>query len=168
MPTRHRQTLDWPLAIVGHVHTPFKQRDALPIQGTANDARGTVAVLPEFTPGLQDLDGFDRIWLLYLARVEPADTLNVVPRLDNVPRGVFATRSLQRPNPIGLTCVRLVRVEGPTLYVEGVDVLDGTPVIDLKPYVPRFDAYPDAWAGWLEHRVPHERAWQERHRDRDD
>lgn len=147
---------------VGRIHTPFKNESELPVQGTANDARGTVAVLPVYGAALKDIDGFDRIWLLYVGHDSGADELLVVPKLDQVTRGVFATRARRRPNGICMTCVKLLRVDGCTLQVEGVDMLDGADLLDLKPYVPRFDSHDDAWAGWLEHRVPHERAWQEK------
>lgn len=150
--------------LIGRIHSPFKDPDSLPIQGTANDVKGTIALDPEFAGGTRDMDGFDRLWLIYLAQNPqgaPERPVTVTPRLDQQARGVFATRSLNRPNRIGLTCVRLLRVSGMTIYIEGVDMLDGTGLLDIKPYVPRFDAYPEAWAGWLENRVPHERAWQQ-------
>ncbi len=163
MPTPQIQTLG-PFEIVGYVHTPFKRADDLPIQGTAGDVRGSVALLPAYEPALADLDGFDRIWLVYQSLPIGEIATRVIPRLDSAPRGVFATRSLLRPNRLGLTCVRLVRVRGCSLEVEGLDMLDGSPLLDIKPYVPRLDSYPDAWAGWLENRVPHEHAWQQRQR----
>jgi tRNA-Thr(GGU) m(6)t(6)A37 methyltransferase TsaA len=148
--------------IIGSIHTPFGAAEDLPIQGTACDAKGTVAVLPEYADGLADLDGFDRVWLLYLVPPAGPVKMKIVPRLDLAEHGLFATRSPLRPNPIGLTCVRLLRVEACTLKVEGVDMLDGVALIDIKPYVPRLDSHEDAWAGWLEDRFPHERAWQDR------
>jgi tRNA-Thr(GGU) m(6)t(6)A37 methyltransferase TsaA len=149
------------LSIIGWVRTPFKATQEIPIQGTANDAKGCIEILPAFSEGLADLAGFDRIWLIYLARPSGPIKPKIVPRLDTSPRGVFATRSLIRPNPIGLTCVKLIRVEGPCVHVEGVDMLDGTALLDLKPYVPRYDAFPDAWSGWLENRIPHQQAWKD-------
>lgn len=150
------------LIAIGQIYTPFKTFDDTPIHGTAGNAKGTVAVLPEYADGLTDMEGFDRIWLLYLGPAENRQQMRIIPRLDQVARGVFATRSPRRPNPIGMVCVRLTKIVGCTLHVEGVDMVDGTPLLDIKPYVPRFDAYSDAWAGWLENRVPHERAWQHR------
>ena len=146
-----------PWNVIGHIHTPFKT-ERPPIQGTANDAHGSVALLPAFGEGLADLDGFDRVWLIYLCPKDRNEQMKIVPRLDEQPRGVFATRSIRRPNPIGMTPVKLVRIQGCTLHVEGVDMLDGSLLLDLKPYVPRYDSYPESWAGWLENRIPHERA----------
>ena len=149
------------LTVLGRIHTPFRDSESIPIQGTANTARGTIALAPPFARGLADLEGFDRIWLLYLSPAEEAWQPLIVPRLDDTPRGVFATRSRQRPNPIGLTCVKLLKVEHQTLHVEGVDMLDGCPLLDVKPYVPRFDSFPEAWSGWLENSIPHQDAWQD-------
>lgn len=109
----------------------------------------TAVIQTEFTPGLQDLDGFSHIILLYhLHRVEAA-SLTVTPFLDSQPRGVFATRAPRRPNPIGLSVVKLVRVDQNVLYLENVDVLDGTPLLDVKPYVPEFDHQLEIRTGWL-------------------
>ena len=149
------------LKIVGWIRTPFKAAEEIPIQGTANDAKGVIELLDLYAEALTDLDGFDRVWLIYHAKSAGPAKPKIVPRLDKTARGVFATRSLSRPNPIGLTCVRLIRVEGATVHVEGVDMLDGTPLLDLKPYVPRYDAFPDAWSGWLENRIPHQQAWRD-------
>ncbi len=115
---------------------------------------------PPWREGLSDLEGFDRIWLLvWLDRAKPC-RLKVVPYRDNVPRGVFSTRAPSRPNPIGLSCVRLLAVEAEegVLRVEAVDLLDGTPVLDIKPYVPEFDAFPGAAAGWHSRGLRRDRA----------
>jgi tRNA-Thr(GGU) m(6)t(6)A37 methyltransferase TsaA len=136
---------------IGIVHSPFRQAAGTPIQaGMAEGAVGTVEVLPAFTEGLGDLDGFDRIWLLYWFDRAAAPKLTVTPYLDDQPHGVFATRAPARPNPIGMSAVRLLRVEGCTLHVADVDILDGTPVLDIKPYVPRFDHLPAERTGWLQ------------------
>lgn len=150
------------MIVLGQIHTPFKSVSDLPIQGTAGDAQGTVTLLPQYAQGLSDLDGFDRIWLLYVMPRAGKAEMMIIPRLGGLPRGVFATRSPIRPNPVGMACVRLRKVQGCTLHVEGVDMLDGVDLVDIKPYVPRFDSYEDAWAGWLEHRIPHERAYKDR------
>ena len=135
---------------IGMVHSPFKELAGMPIQPAgAVGVVGTAVIYPEFTPGLQDLDGFSHIILLYhLHRVEAASLL-VTPFLDTQPRGVFATRAPRRPNPIGLSVVKLVRVEQNILHIENVDILDGTPLLDIKPYVPEFDHQPDIRTGWL-------------------
>jgi len=136
---------------IGIIHTPFAQPAGTPIQPVyADGAPGEVVVDAPFDAALADIDGFDRVWLLYwLDRARPFQP-RVVPYRDTRERGLFATRSPCRPNPIGLSTVRLVRREGPLLHVLDVDVLDGTPLLDIKPYVPAFDAHPGARAGWFE------------------
>lgn len=135
---------------IGVIHSPFDDIANMPIQPSgACGVRGSVEVWPEFVPGLKDLDGFSHLILLYhLHRVKEASLL-VTPFLDPEARGVFATRAPKRPNPIGLSVVRLVGIAGRVLHVENVDVLDGTPLLDIKPYVPAFDGHPDACVGWL-------------------
>lgn len=136
---------------IGVIRTPFVESEGTPIQPVyAREAEGTVELLPEYAEGTLDLDGFDRLWLLYCFDRAPAARLRVVPFRDDRAHGVFATRSPCRPNPLGLSCVRLLAVEGCRLRVAGVDMLDGTPLLDLKPYVPQFDSFPGARAGWLD------------------
>jgi tRNA (adenine37-N6)-methyltransferase len=136
---------------IGVIHTPFSSPEGMPIQPAgAVGIRGTVTVFPEFHEGLADLEGFSHVYLLYhLDRAGPA-RMKVTPFLDSVPRGLFATRAPRRPNPIGLSVVRLVGIEGGVLTVENVDILDGTPLLDIKPYVPFFDDHPAERTGWLE------------------
>jgi tRNA (adenine37-N6)-methyltransferase len=138
------------LIAIGVVHTPHRQAAGTPVQAAlATGVRGTVEVFPEYAAGLRDLDGFERIWLVYwFDRAKPAE-LVVTPYLDTTPRGLFATRAPCRPNPIGLSAVRLLEVRGNVLYVEGLDILDGTPLLDIKPYVPGFDAFAAGRIGWL-------------------
>ncbi len=112
--------------------------------------QGTVELLEEYSEGLQDLDGFSHIILLYQFHRSEGFELKVIPFLDTTQRGVFSTRVPKRPNPIGLSIVKLEKVEGRILHIEGVDILDGTPVIDIKPYVPKFDTQENVRAGWLE------------------
>jgi tRNA-Thr(GGU) m(6)t(6)A37 methyltransferase TsaA len=136
---------------IGVILTPFKEVDNMPIQTTgAAGIGGTVEVFPEYADGLKDLEGFSHILLLYHFHGTEEAKLTVTPFLDSEPRGVFATRAPTRPNPIGLSVVRLIRVEGATLHVENVDILDGTPLLDIKPYVPDFDHHPADRTGWLE------------------
>jgi len=113
-------------------------------------AQGQVELLPEYTEALSDLDGFERIWLIFCFDRSEGYRLRLVPRSDTVERGLFATRAPYRINPIGLTTVRLLVVEGNVLTVEGVDMLDKTPLLDIKPYIPRSDSHPDSRTGWLE------------------
>jgi tRNA-Thr(GGU) m(6)t(6)A37 methyltransferase TsaA len=135
---------------IGIVHSPFRQAAGTPIQASrAGDAVSTVEVFPAFAEGLKDLDGFDRIWLLYWFDRAAAPRLIVTPYLDDQPHGVFATRAPVRPNPIGMSAVRLLRIDGGTLHVAEVDILDGTPLLDIKPYAPQFDHLPAERTGWL-------------------
>lgn len=136
---------------IGTIHSPFKDLKEMPIQPTGQaSAPGTAEVLPEFAAGLKDLEGFSHVILLYhLNKVHRVD-LTVTPFLGSEQRGVFATRAPTRPNPIGLSIVALLRIEGNRLYLGNVDILDGTPLLDIKPYVPEFDQPPGARAGWLE------------------
>ena len=123
----------------------------MPIQpAAAGGARGTVEVFEEYRAGLRDLDGFSHIVLLYLFHRSEGFKLRVVPFMDTEPRGLFATRAPRRPNPIGLSVVQLDRVEGGMLYIRNVDMLDGTPLLDIKPYVPEFDSQVKVRTGWLE------------------
>jgi tRNA-Thr(GGU) m(6)t(6)A37 methyltransferase TsaA len=136
---------------VGVVHTPFRDAAGTPIQPAfADGAAGTVVLDPSFAPALDDIEGFERMWLVYwMDRVGPYQP-RVVPYRDTRERGLFATRSPCRPNPLGLSAVRLLRRDGCTLHVLDVDVLDGTPLLDVKPYVPAFDAHPSSRAGWFD------------------
>jgi tRNA (adenine37-N6)-methyltransferase len=134
---------------IGRIHSPHREAQGTPIQPRwAAGIAGVVEVFPEFTLGLRDLEGFDRVWLLYWFNRAQAAQLEIVPYLDTQKRGVFATRSPSRPNSIGLSCVRLLAVEGMCLHVADVDVLDGTPLLDIKPYVPDFDVFPAERIGW--------------------
>lgn len=135
---------------IGVVHSPFEDIEDMPIQPTAADGiLGTVEVFAEYAAGLKDLEGFSHIILLYHFHRVTQSKLTVVPFLDREPRGVFATRAPSRPNPIGLSIVRLLSIEGNVLQIENVDVLDGTPLLDIKPYVPKFDHHGAAQTGWL-------------------
>lgn len=136
---------------IGVVHTGFTGALGTPIQPAfAKGERGEVDVYPEFEAGLKDLGGFERIWLIYWFHRAAEPRLRVTPYLDSAQRGLFATRAPSRPNPIGISVVRLLKVDGARLEVADVDVLDGTPLLDVKPYAPRFDSFPDSRAGWLD------------------
>jgi tRNA-Thr(GGU) m(6)t(6)A37 methyltransferase TsaA len=139
---------------IGLIRSPFTRREQTPIQPYRSGAVGRVELLPEYEAGLDGLEGFSHIILLYFFHhAEPGYDLTVTPYLDDELHGLFATRYPRRPNPIGLSVVRLVRREGNVLHVDGIDVLDGTPLLDIKPYVPPFDAFPEATMGWLEGRT---------------
>ena len=136
---------------IGIIHSPFTDLADMPIQPTgAASAPGMVEISAEYVEGLQDLDGFSHIILIYYLHQARRVTLTVTPFLDSEPRGIFATRAPARPNPIGLSVVRLLKIEGNTLFIEALDILDGTPLLDIKPYVPAFDGHPEARTGWLE------------------
>ncbi len=135
---------------IGVIHSPFREGDKVPIQPkAAKGVHGTVEVFDEFKEGLTDLEGFSHIILLYHFHLSKGFSLKVKPFLDTVLRGVFATRAPRRPNQIGLSVVSLVKVEGAMLHIAEVDIIDGTPLLDIKPYVPEFDAQPDIRLGWL-------------------
>jgi len=136
---------------IGTIRTPWTDIAGMPIQPSgARGVTGTVTVFDEFADGLQDIEGFTRVILIYAFHRCTSYDLITRPFLDTTPRGVFATRSPKRPNQIGFSCVRFAGRDGSTLTVEDVDMIDGTPLLDIKPYVPAFDAYPDAACGWLE------------------
>lgn len=136
---------------IGVIRTPFSSPEGTPVQPCFSEgAEGEVVVDEAFAAGLQDLEGFDHVWLLYwLDRAGPWQPL-VIPYLDDRAHGVFATRSPSRPNPLGLSVVRLLGREGRVLKVADVDMLDGTPLLDIKPYVARFDVRAGGRAGWFE------------------
>ena len=126
---------------IGVVHSRHQRADGTPVQAVATEVRGTVEFFPEYAAGLRDLEGFERIWLVsWFDRAKPAE-LVVTPYLDTTPRGLFTTRAPCRPDPIGLSCVRLLEVGGSILHVDGLEVLGGTPLLDIKPYLPAFDAF---------------------------
>jgi len=137
---------------IGIIHTPHKKLADMPIQSIGAQAfRGEITVFDEYAEGLKDLDGFSHIALIYHFHKTAAPKLSVVPFLDSKPRGVFATRAPTRPNPIGLSVVRLLGIDGTILNIQNVDILDGTPLIDIKPYIPQFDIHPADRIGWLEY-----------------
>jgi tRNA-Thr(GGU) m(6)t(6)A37 methyltransferase TsaA len=134
---------------VGIVRSPFTAVEGMPIQPSrARDVEGTLEIDPEFHAGLKDLDGFSHILLVcHLHRVSGSE-LTVVPFLDTEPRGIFATRAPKRPNAIAISVLRIKSVSDGRVQVLDVDLLDGTPILDVKPYVPEFDARVDARIGW--------------------
>jgi len=142
---------------IGTIRSPYREPGDMPIQPVgARGVAGSVEVLPEYRRGLADLEGFSHLYLLYhFHRSQPftSAALAVRPFLDDQDRGVFATRAPRRPNPIGLSVVRLISVREAVLTICDVDVVDGTPLLDVKPYVPAWDAVPEARAGWLEARA---------------
>jgi tRNA-Thr(GGU) m(6)t(6)A37 methyltransferase TsaA len=142
--------MDFQLRQIGIIRTPFTEKSETPIQASRSQAKGVVEVFPEYADGLQDLEGFSHIILLYAFHESNGYSLLVKPFLDDQLRGLFATRYPARPNPIGLSVVRLVARKNILLQVEGMDMLDGTPLLDIKPYVPDFDVRTGTRTGWYE------------------
>jgi tRNA-Thr(GGU) m(6)t(6)A37 methyltransferase TsaA len=135
---------------IGIIHTPHKTPEGTPIQASgAKGVKGQIEIYAEYAAGLSDLEGFSHIFILYHFHLSKRFRLTVRPFLDSQQRGVFATRAPSRPNPIGLSVVRLVAITDGNLTVEDVDVVDGTPLLDIKPYVPEFDALSVDKIGWL-------------------
>lgn len=136
---------------IGIIHSPFSQTDGIPIQPVfAQGCEGTVEVYGEFKEALLDLDGFERIWLLYWFDRASEFKLKVKPYMDDRWHGLFATRAPSRPNPIGLSCVKLLSVKANIIHVSEIDILDGTPLLDIKPYVGKFDCFEVRHNGWLD------------------
>jgi len=136
---------------IGIIHSPFIQLERMPIQPAGGaGVKGTVEVFEDFRAGLADLDGFSHIVLLYHLHQSRGFKHLVVPFMDSEQRGLFSTRAPRRPNPIGLSVVRLDRIEGAVLHIQDIDILDGTPLLDIKPYVPEFETSGEIRTGWLE------------------
>ncbi len=143
------QTPGFIIRQIGVINTPHKDPHKTPIQPVfAKGMRGTVTVDPEYADGLLDLDGFSHIYLIYYFHRCKDVKLIVKPYLDDTDRGLFATRAPCRPNPLGISIVRLLSISGNILHVEDVDILDATPLIDIKPYSRRFDLHEHARSGW--------------------
>jgi tRNA-Thr(GGU) m(6)t(6)A37 methyltransferase TsaA len=139
---------------IGIIHSPFKEPKGTPIQPPgAKGIKGTVEIFPEYGEGLRDIEGFSHIILLYHFHLSKGEALVVKPYMDSEAHGVFAMRGPSRPNPIGISVVQLVKVEGNTLHIQDVDIVEGTPLLDIKPYVPEFDLREAAKIGWLETNV---------------
>jgi tRNA-Thr(GGU) m(6)t(6)A37 methyltransferase TsaA len=139
---------------IGIVRSPFTEPKGTPIQPPgARGVVGSVEVFSEYAEGLKDLDGFSHIILVYHFHQAGRPSLLVKPFMDDQPHGIFAVRAPSRPNPIGISVVRLVKVEGNVLHIEDVDIVDGTPLLDIKPYVPEFDPPDVERRGWLEKNV---------------
>jgi tRNA-Thr(GGU) m(6)t(6)A37 methyltransferase TsaA len=134
---------------IGHVRSPYRNTADIPKGlGAQHDAEGSLDILPEFAAGLQDIEGFSHLIVLWMFDRSDGFQLLVTPPSDNRPHGVFATRSPRRPNAIGLTTVELVSRDGPSLRVRGLDMLDGTPILDIKPYLSSIPA-DRLRRGWL-------------------
>ena len=135
---------------IGIIHTGFRDKRDAPIQGIfAKDAKGDVEVFPEYAAGLKDIEGFSHLILVYHFHLADGYSLISKPFLEDEQHGIFSIRHFKRPNPIGLSVVRLEKVRGNKLEISDVDIMDGTPLLDIKPFMPRFDNRPDAKSGWL-------------------
>ena len=135
---------------IGVIHSPYKTKREMPIQTYASKEVAEIEVFEEYVDGLKDIEGFSYILLLYWFHKSKRYSLHVKPFLDENLHGIFACRHPNRPNPIGISVVKLLERRRNILLVEGIDTLDGTPLIDVKPYVPKFDERKGAKAGWLE------------------
>ncbi len=134
---------------IGIIHTPHYELSNCPIQPSRSAVDGEVEVFKEYEDGLSDLDGFSHIILIFAFHKSDGYSLKVKPFLDEHLRGLFATRSPRRPNPIGISVVKLKGIKGNIMSVNGVDMIDGTPLLDIKPYVPEFDERDNVRTGWL-------------------
>jgi len=151
------------LKTIGRIHTPFREAAGTPVQSSmAKGARGTVQIFPEYAKGLSDLEGFERIWLVYWFDRAVPNRLTVKPYLDDKVHGVFATRAPCRPNRLGISSVQLIEIKENVLEVADVDVLDGTPLLDIKPYCPRFDVFEVSRSGWVDKVPPGDRQADDR------
>ena len=134
---------------IGFANTQYDNIDNMPIQGAGiADNVGEINILPEFTEGLDDLKDFSHIYIIFHLNKCTKSALKVIPFLDKEPRGIFATRSPTRPNPIGLTIVEIVKIKKSSIFVKGLDLLNDTPILDIKPYIQSFDNIPDTKDGW--------------------
>ncbi len=135
---------------IGVINSPFDMPVNMPIQSaSASGFTGTVEIYDEFVPGLKDIEGFSHIILIYAFHRSDGYKLHVKPFLEDVVHGVFSVRAPKRPNPIGFSVVKLLRVEKDILHIENIDILNGTPLLDIKPYVPGFDCFTEASSGWV-------------------
>jgi len=136
---------------IGLINTPFNTPENMPIQNAgANGVRGTIEIFPEFSEGLKDIEEFSHLILIYHLHQVNHYSLQIIPFLDTIEHGIFATRSPVRPNAIGLTIVKLIELKGCTLTIEGIDMLNQTPLLDIKPYLPQVDLLHDVRIGWFE------------------
>lgn len=136
---------------IGTIHTSFPEAKGAPVQpAAAKNAEGRIEIFNQYLPGLKDLEDFERIWILYWFDRACDTKLTVKPYLDDQEHGVFATRAPCRPNPIGISCIQLNQIEKNILFVSDVDMLDQTPLLDIKPYAPKFDHFEVTRFGWLQ------------------
>lgn len=136
---------------IGIIHSPYKTVENMPVQTSASkNVEAEIEIFDQYKEGLSDLDGFSHIYVIFFLNMVGEPKLKVIPFLDTVERGIFATRSPARPNAVGLSLAELVSVKGNRIIIRGVDMLDGSPVIDIKPYVPDFEICDNVKKGWFE------------------
>lgn len=141
-----RKTFDY----IGTIYSEFTEKKGMPIQGAlSRDSKGIVEVFPEYSAGLKDIDGFSHIYLIYEFHKSEGYSLITKPFLEDCNHGVFATRAPKRPNPIGISIVSIDQVVDNTIYVAEMDILNGTPLLDIKPYVKFFDYRDNTRDGWI-------------------
>ena len=138
---------------IGIVHSTFKKPNGTSIQPNNNEDIATIEVFSEYAEGLKDLDGFSHIILIYHFHLLNKTELMTTPFMDTIPHGIFATRSPARPNKIGLSVLKIKKIDKNIVTVSGIDVVDGTPILDIKPYVPQFDSVETQKIGWLKNNV---------------
>ena len=139
---------------IGTIHTPFKRIKGMPIQSSgAKGIKGTIKLKKKFAKGLLDLDKFSHIYLIYHFHESQGFNLRVIPFLDNKQHGIFATRAPQRPNSIGISVVKLKNIKNNILEIENVDMIDGTPLLDIKPYISQFDIHDIEKDGWINNKT---------------
>ncbi len=135
---------------VGIIHSKYKKKEGVPIQGVlSKDSKGWIEIFPEYKDGLIDLDVFSHIFLIYQFHLSKGYSLLTKPFLEDKEHGIFATRAPKRPNPIGISIVKLEKIEENKLYIDEVDIIDGTPLLDIKPFIPEFDSRENTNVGWI-------------------
>jgi tRNA-Thr(GGU) m(6)t(6)A37 methyltransferase TsaA len=151
MPLKENPELQITARVIGVIRTPFLEAAGTPIQSVyGENIEGRVLLFEPYAAALDDIEGFDRLWLIYWMDRVSEFKPRIIPYRDDRKHGLFATRSPSRPNPIGLSVVRLLRQDGGTLYIADIDILDGTRLLDIKPYIPAFDSHPGCRAGWVD------------------
>ncbi len=142
---------------IGKIHSQFKEKQGMPIQGAlSKESNGIVEIFPEYKDGLKDVESFSHIYLIYEFHESKGYSLLTKPFLEDVYHGVFATRAPRRPNPIGISIVSIDKIVDNEIYVSEMDILDGTPLLDIKPYVAAFDARKNAIDGWVKNNIDNE------------
>ena len=145
--------MEFIMKAIGVIHTPITDKQNSPIQSSRSDINGTIEVFPEYLEGLEGIEAFSHIYLLYgFHQSDREVALKVKPFLDDQEYGVFATRYPNRPNPLGFSVVQLISRQANLLAFKGADMLDGTPLLDIKPYIPEFDVFSVSKSGWFQNR----------------